>query len=179
MRSPALILFAAFLALQTTPLRAEEISAQTPRGPARAEVTPGENGLRLSITTAGYEPQVFDGVGEALVPLRAGDRSGALLAFDIDRDGIDEIFVRTSVPGQRGVLMVFRWNTGENHYAPVTFLEDTGAAKPYLLVNMTQPVTIKGNLVEAQNDSHVGGRLRQRISRYRWTGAGFEYTPDN
>jgi hypothetical protein len=179
MRIPAFALFAMLLALPAAPLSAQEITARTTQGPARVEAAPGENGLRLSITLAAGEPQVFDGVGEALVPLRAGNQTAPLIALDIDRDGIDEIFLRTTVPLQRGVLIVFRWNTGGSYYEAVNFTEDTGSPKPYLIVNMTQPVTVKGNVVEAQNDAHVGGRLRQRISRYRWNGAGFEYTPDN
>lgn len=168
------------LALAFAPAAAaQEASARTPLGTAQIETATGENGIRLSITVSGTEPQIFDGIGETLVPLRAGNRSGPVIALDIDRDGIDEIFVRTTVPGNRGVLIVFRWNASGNHYEATNFSESTGAPKQYLIVNATQPVTVNGTTVEAQNDSHVGGRLRQRISRYRWNGAGFDATADN
>jgi len=170
--SPALI----FIAI--TSASAQQIVARTPQGAAAIETTQSENGVRLTISVTGAEPQVFDGVGDGLVPLRAGNRSGAVIAFDIDRDGIDEIFVRTSTQ-QRGVLIVFRWDAGSNEYAPVTFAEDTGAPKPYLIVHLSQPVSVNGNVVEANHDSNDGGRKRLRVFRYRWNGSGFEQTTDN
>lgn len=179
MRPTVLFLFAALIAAGSAAASAQEIAARTPRGAAQIEAAQSENGVRLTITVAGTEPQVFDGVGDALVPLRAGNRSGPLLALDIDRDGIDEIFVRTSSQGQRGVLIVFRWDPGSNAYAPVTFTEDTGAPKPYLIVHLTQPVAVQGGVVEANHDSNDGGRKRLRVFRYRWNGAGFEQTSDN
>lgn len=177
-------LFAAFsfsaLILVAVPasLSAQEVAARTARGAAQIEALPGENGVRLTITVAGAEPQVFDGVGEALVPLRAGNRSGPILALDIDRDGNDEIFVRTS-QGQRGILIVFRWNADLNGFVPATFTEDTGSPRPYLIVHLSQPVSVNGNVVEANHDSNDGGRKRLRVFRYRWNGNGFEQTTDN
>jgi hypothetical protein len=170
--SPALI----FIAI--TSASAQQIVARTPQGAAAIETTQSENGVRLTISVSGAEPQLFDGVGDGLVPLRAGNRSGAVIAFDIDRDGIDEIFVRTSTQ-QRGVLIVFRWDAGSNEYAPVTFAEDTGAPKPYLIVHLSQPVSVNGNVVEANHDSNDGGRKRLRVFRYRWNGSGFEQTTDH
>jgi hypothetical protein len=158
--------------------QAQQIAARTPQGTAAVETVQSENGVRLTIAVAGAEPQVFDGVGEALVPLRAGNRSGPVIALDIDRDGIDEIFLRSSAQ-QRGVLIVFRWDAGSNQYAPVTFTEDTGAPKSYLFVHLSQPVSVNGNTVEANFDSNDGGRKRLRVFRYRWTGSGFEQTTDH
>ncbi len=161
-----------------TPLAAQTISARTPLGPATIDATPSENGIRLTIAVAGSEPQVFDGVGEALVPLRAGNRSEPVLALDVDRDGIDEIFLRTSAQ-QRGVLLVFRWDSSANGYAPVSFTEDTGAPKQYLIVHLSQPVSVKGDSIEANHDSNEGGRKRLRVFRYKWTGAGFQQSTDH
>lgn len=177
MRLLALLLPALTL-LAVTTASAQQIVARTSQGAAAVETEQSENGVRLSISLRGAEPQVFDGVGEALVPLRAGNRSSAVIAFDIDRDGIDEIFVRTTSQ-QRGVLIVFRWDAGSNEYAPVTFAEDTGAPKPYLLVHSSQPVSVNGNVVEANHDSNEGGRKRLRVFRYRWNGSGFEQTTDH
>lgn len=171
---PALLLVAAPAALS-----AQEISARTPRGAAAVETMQSENGVRVTISVAGTEPQIFDGVGDALVPLRAGNRSMPVIVLDIDRDGIDEIFIRTSTQGQRGVLIVLRWDAGANEYAPVTFSEDTGAPKPYLIVHLSQPVAIKGDVIEANHDSTDGGRKRLRQFRYRWDGSGFTQTTDN
>lgn len=167
----------AFVA-SAAPGGAQEASARTPLGPATIKTGQSENGIRLNIAVAGAEPQVFDGIGEALVPLRAGNRSGSILALDIDRDGIDEIFVRTSVR-ERGLLLVFRWDPAANGYAPVSFTEETGAPKQYLLVHLSQPVTVKGNTIEANHDSSEGGRKRLRVFRYRWDGAGFTQTTDH
>jgi hypothetical protein len=157
---------------------AQEIAARTPQGAALIATEQSENGVRLTITVADAEPQTFDGVGDGLVPLRAGNRSGAVLAFDIDRDGIDEIFVRTTAQ-QRGVLIVFRWNSTANEYAPVTFTEDTGTPKSYLIVHVSQPVSVNGTTIEANHDSTDGGRKRLRVFRYRWNGGGFEQTTDH
>jgi hypothetical protein len=165
-------------ALITGAASAQETVARTPQGAAAIEATQSENGIRLTISVAGGEPQVFDGVGEALVPLRAGNRTNAVIALDIDRDGVDEIFVRTSAQN-RGVLIVFRWDAGAREYAPVTFAEDTGAPKPYLFVHLSQPVLVNGNTVEANHDSTDGGRKRLRVFRYRWNGTGFEQTTDH
>lgn len=179
MRFFALFLLSAMVfAVSATPGSAQETSARTPLGPATIEMSQSENGIRLNIAVAGAEPQVFDGVGEALVPLRAGNRSGPVLVLDIDRDGIDEIFVRTSVQ-QRGLLLVFRWNAAANAYAPVSFTEDTGAPKQYLIVHLSQPVTVNGNTVEANHDGNEGGRKRLRVFRYRWDGTGFAQTVDH
>lgn len=164
--------------IATFPASAQQITARTPLGAAAIETMQTENGVQLSISVASAEPQVFDGVGDGLVPMRAGNRTGPVIAFDIDRDGIDEIFVRTSTKG-RGVLIVFRWDTSANEYAPATFAEDTGSPKPYLLVHLSQPVSVNGTVVEANHDSVVGGRKRLRVFRYRWTGNGFQQTADN
>jgi hypothetical protein len=172
------ILSAMFFAASALPGSAQNASARTPLGPATIEASQSENGIRLNIAVAGAEPQVFDGVGEALVPLRAGNRSGPILVLDIDRDGIDEIFVRTSVR-ERGLLLVFRWDATTNGYAPVNFTEDTGAPKQYLLVHLSQPVTVNGNVVEANHDSNEGGRKRLRVFRYRWDGTGFAQSTDH
>jgi hypothetical protein len=174
----ATLLVPAILLTAATSLSAQEITARTPQGAALVMTEQSESGVRLTITTGSGEPQVFDGVGDALVPLRAGNRSGAVIALDINRDGVDEIFVRTSSQ-QRGVLIVFRWDPGANEYAPVTFAEDTGAPKPYLFVHLSQPVSVTGNVVEANHDSTDGGRKRLRVFRYRWTGNGFEQTTDH
>lgn len=178
MRLVAFILPALLLIAATTSSPAQQIVARTPQGAANVETTQGETGVRLTIATAGGEPQIFDGVGEALVSLRAGNRSGPVVAFDIDRDGIDEIFVRTSAQ-QRGVLIVFRWDAAANEYAPVTFAEDTGSPKPYLFVHLSQAVTVNGTTVEANHDSVSAGRKRLRVFRYRWNGSGFEQTTDH
>lgn len=172
------LLSATFFAAATLPGSAQEASARTPLGAAAISTGQSENGIRLSIAVAGAEPQVFDGIGEALVPLRAGNRSGPLLVLDIDRDGIDEVFVRTSVQ-QRGLLLVFRWDAGTNGYAPVSFTEDTGAPKQYLIVHLSQPVSVNGNVVEANHDSNEGGRKRLRVFRYRWNGTGFAQSTDH
>ena len=174
----ALLVSVFVLATAASSVSAQQIVARTPQGAATVETTQSENGVQLTISITGAEPQVFDGVGEALVPLRAGNRSGAVIAFDIDRDGIDEIFVRTSSQ-QRGVLIVFRWDAGANQYVPATFAEDTGSPKPYLIVHLSQPVSVNGTVVEANHDSSDGGRKRLRVFRYRWNGNGFEQTTDN
>jgi hypothetical protein len=135
---------------------AQQVVARTPAGAATIET-----------------PQVFDGMGEALVPMRAGNRSGPVLAFDIDRDGIDEIFFR-STSQQRGVVIVFRWDASANQYVAAAFTEDSGAPKTYLFVHLSQPVSVNGNTLEANFDSNDGGRKRLRVFRYRWTGNGFE-----
>lgn len=158
---------------------AQTLSARGANGATVAvETGQSEKGVQLSITVGDSEPQLFDGVGDALVPLRAGNRSGPVVAFDIDRDGIDEIFVRSSSQ-QRGVLIVFRWDAAANEYAPVTFTEDTGAPKSYLFVHRSQPVLVSGNMIEANHDSSEGGRKRLRVFRYRWNGSGFEQTTDH
>lgn len=178
MRLLSLIASTALFLMAASFAQAQEISARTPNGQATVETTQTEGGVRLSISVAGTEPQVFDGVGDALVPLKAGPKTGPVVALDIDRDGVDEIFVRTSAQ-QRGVLIVFRWDAATNEYAPVNFAEDTGAPKPYLIVHATQPVSVNGGVVEVNFDSNDGGRKRLRVFRYRWNGAGFTQTTDN
>lgn len=172
------VLSATLFAASALPGAAQEASARTPLGAAAITASQSDNGIRLSIAVAGAEPQVFDGVGEALVPLRTGNRSGPILVLDIDRDGIDEIFVRTSVQA-RGLVLVFRWDEGANGYAPVRFTEDAGAPKQYLVVHLSQAVTVNGNVIEANHDSHDGGRKRLRLFRYRWDGAAFVQTTDH
>ncbi len=171
-------LMPALLLAASSSLSAQEATARTPQGAAAVSAEQSESGVRLTIAVSGAEPQVFDGVGDGLVPMRAGNRSAPVIAFDIDRDGIDEIFIRTSSQ-QRGVLIVFRWNAAANEYAPVTFAEDTGSPKPYLIVHLSQPVSVNGTTVEANHDSTDGGRKRLRVFRYRWNGNGFEQSTDH
>lgn len=178
MRLPALLASVLLLIAAASPASAQEVVARTPQGAAAVETMQSEAGVRLTITVGSAEPQVFDGVGDALVPLRVGSRSGPVVAFDIDRDGIDEIFVRTSAQ-ERGVLIVFRWNAASNEYAPVPFAESTGSPKSYLFVHLSQPVSVNGTTVEANHDAVVGGRKRLRVFRYRWTGSGFQETTDH
>jgi hypothetical protein len=171
---PVLLLFTASAA------HTQSLSARGPDGAAVAiETSQGEKGVQLTIAIGDGEPQVFDGIGDALVALRAGNRSGPVLAFDVDRDGIDEIFVRTSLQGQRGLLLVFRWDAAANQYAPVSFTQDTGAPKSYLFVHLSQPVSVNGNVIEANHDSADSGRMRLRVFRYRWNGQGFAQTTDH
>lgn len=170
-----LLLFAGDRAL------AQSVNARAGGGAvATVETVEGENGVRLTIAVAGREPQVFDGVGDALVPLRANGRAAPVFAIDIDRDGVDEIFVRTSAQGKAGVLLVFRWDAASGNYAPVSFTEDGGGAKPYLMVDLAQPVSVNGPTVEVNHDKiEPGGRTRYRVSRYRWDGSGFAHSGDN
>jgi hypothetical protein len=177
-RLAALLVSALLLIAAVSPASAQEIVARTPQGAAAIETMQSENGVRLTIAVTGAEPQVFDGVGEALVPMRAGNRSGPVIVLDIDRDGVDEIFVRSSAQ-QRGVLIVFRWDASSSQYAPVMFTEDAGAPKSYLFVHLSQPVSVSGTTVEVNFDSTDGGRKRLRVFRYRWNGNGFEQTTDH
>ena len=174
------ILLTLVLLLAAHAAGAQTLTARGANGAAvEIETGQSEKGVQLSISVAGGEPQLFDGIGDALVPLRAGNRSGPVIALDVDRDGIDEIFVRTSLQGQRGLLLVFRWNAAANQYVPVSFSEDTGTAKSYLFVHLSQPVLVNGNVIEANHDSSDGGRVRLRVFRYRWNGQGFAQTADN
>ncbi len=174
------LLFPALLLFAIQPVDAQTLTARGANG-ATVEVETGqsEKGVQLSITVAGGEPQLFDGIGDALVPLRAGGRSGAVIALDVDRDGVDEIFVRTSLQGQRGLLLVFRWNAAASQYVPVSFTEESSAPKSYLFVHLSQAVSVNGNVIEANHDSSDGGRTRLRVFRYRWNGQGFAQTGDN
>ncbi|MCW5681351.1 MAG: hypothetical protein KF794_04090 [Xanthobacteraceae bacterium] len=180
MRRILLPLFAlACLALPAS-AGAQTLSARGANGAQVAvEAADGEKGVQLTITAGNREPQVFDGVGDALVPLRAGGRSGPILAIDVDRDGVDEIFVRTSSQNRTGILIVFRWDAMTEQYTPVSFTEDTGTPRPYLLVHLSQPVSVNGNVVEANNDSTDGARKRLRVLRYQWNGRGFDYSGSN
>lgn len=177
-RTLFLTLFAVFCLTQGT--HAQSLTARGDGGSAvTIETGQSEKGVILSIAFPGREPQIFDGVGEVLVPLRAGNRSGAVLAVDIDRDGVDEIFVRSASQGQQGVLIVFRWNAAAGEYAPINFTEDTGATRPYLMVHVSQAVSVNGNVIEANHDKTENGRTRYRVFRYRWDGNGFTQNPDN
>lgn len=169
----ALLIPALFLTAAVSHASAQQVVARTPQGAATVETEQNENGVRLTIAVAGTAPQVFDGMGEALVPMRAGNRSGPVVAFDIDRDGVDEIFFRSSAQ-QRGVVIVFRWDASAKQYVAATFTEDTGGPKTYLFVHLTQPVSVNGTTLEANFDSNDGGRKRLRVFRYRWTGDGFQ-----
>jgi hypothetical protein len=173
MRRLFALLIPALLVGAVSSASAQQVVARTPAGAATIETEQSENGVRLTIAVAGAQPQVFDGMGEALVPMRAGKRSGPVLAFDIDRDGIDEIFFRSSAQ-QRGVVIVFRWDASANQYVAATFTEDSSAPKTYLFVHLSQPVSVNGNTLEANFDSNDGGRKRLRVFRYRWSGNGFE-----
>lgn len=173
-----LTLFAVLCLAQSA--NAQILTARGVGGSAVAvETGQSEKGVILSISPAGFEPQVFDGVGDMLVPLRAGNQTGAVLALDIDRDGIDEIFVRSSQGGQQGVLIVFRWDGSAGQYVPVNFVEDIGTTRPYLMVHVSQPVSVNGITVEANHDKTDNGRTRLRVFRYRWDGNGFAQTTDN
>jgi hypothetical protein len=178
MRFDRLLAFFLATLLAASSAHAQAIPARGPGGAAVAvDSTNTENGVAITISVAGHEPQKLEGVGNALVPLKAGNRNAPIVAADIDGDGVDEILIRTST-GNAGVLLVLRWNAAVNAYAPVPFTED-GAQKRFLMVDLSQPVSFNGKVIEANHDKFESGRMRLRVSRYRWDGSGFTYGADN
>jgi hypothetical protein len=147
---------------------------------ASATLAPGERVL-LEIALPDGRVQSFPGLGERLVSLSGKAEDQGLIARDIDRDGIDEIIIRGSVPGAASAVLVFRWDASLGEYAPVDFTDDRDRTTKFLLADAALPVIIDGaGTIEAQYGSvRDDGRKSYHVARFRWTGKGFSQSADN
>lgn len=145
-----------------------------------AAIISGE-GVVLEFALPGGRTQSFPRLGERLVALDGKAGGKALLSLDIDRDGVDEIFLRGLVPPQTGAVVGFRWNAASGEFAPIEFTNDRDQTTKYLVVDGALPVMIDSSgMIEAQFVSERrDGRKSYHVARYRWSGKGFSQSPDN
>lgn len=147
---------------------------------ATATVAPND-GVLLEILLPGGGMQSFPQLGLELVPLSGKAGSPALLARDLDGDGVDEIVIRGSVPPDRGAVLVFRWDRTAGEFVPVEFTNDRDETTKYLVVDLAGPVLIdETGMIEAQYEAtRQDGRKSWHVARYRWTGRGYSQSADN
>jgi hypothetical protein len=145
-----------------------------------ATAIPG-SGVTLEIALPDGRKQTLAGLGEELIPLGGKPGDKALMVLDIDNDGIDEIFVRVSMPPQLGTLIVFRWNSQYGEFAPVEFTDERDQKSRFLAVDFALPVSIDpSGKIEAQFVSErADGRKSHYVARYRWSGDGYVQSADN
>ena len=146
---------------------------------ASAKPVDGE-GMLLEIALPGGGAQSFPGLGEALVPIDGKPGGAGLLARDLNGDGLDEIIIRSSVPPERGAMLVFQWDRAANEFVPVEFTDDRDRTNKFLVVDAKEPVILDGGAIEAQFVTmRPDGRTSSHVARYRWTGKGFSQSGDN
>lgn len=146
---------------------------------ATAAPVPGD-GVLLEIALPGGRSQRFPQLGMELVPLSGKTGDQALVARDLNGDGVDELIIRGSVP-PRGALLVFRWDRTMGEFVPVEFTDDRDQTTKYLVVDFRLPVLIgEPGMIEAHYESaRPDGRVSGYVARYRWTEEGFSLSPDN
>jgi hypothetical protein len=152
-------------------------AGQTAR--ATAAAVSGE-GILLQIALPDGRSQSFPQLGVDLVAID-GKAGPALLARDLNGDGVDEVIIRGAVPPDRGALLVFRWDRAAAEFIPIEFTNDRDQTTKYLVVDGILPVTIGENGgIEAHYQSvRQDGRKSYHVARYRWTDKGFTQAADN
>jgi hypothetical protein len=147
---------------------------------ATASVVANE-GVLLEIALPGGRAQSFPQLGVEMVPLSGKQGDRALIARDLDGDGVDEIVIRGSVPPKAGAVLVFRWDRTVGEFVPVEFTNDRDQTTKYLVVDFAAPVLIdQSGTIEAQYEStRADGRKSWHVARYRWTGKAYSQSADN
>lgn len=137
-------------------------------------------GVQLEFLLPDGRSQSFPQLGEALVPLD-GRAGAALVARDLNGDGVDEVIIRGSVPPERGAMLVFRWERTAGEFVPVTFTDDRDRTNPFAVVDAREPVILHPNgAIEVQFvTTRQDGRKSSHVARYRWNGQGFTQSSDN
>lgn len=166
-----------FAVAQTASVTARIGAGQTAQ--AAAAPVPGD-GVLLEIALPGGRSQSFPQLGTELVPLSGKPGDQALLARDLNGDGVDELIIRGSVP-PRGAVLVFRWDRTVGEFVPVDFTDDRDQTTKYLVVDFDLPVLIgESGMIEAQYEStREDGRKSGYVLRYRWTENGYILSADN
>ena len=181
----AILIALGMLAATGQDLRAQEARATVRIGAgqtatATAKPVDGE-GVLLEIALPGGGAQNFSSLGEALVPIDGKPGGAALLARDLNGDGVDEVIIRGSVPPERGAMLVFQWNRAAGEFVPVDFTDDRERTNKFLVVDAREPVILQGSgAIEAQFvTTRPDGRKSSHVARYRWNGKGFTQSADN
>src|SRR5262249_6023853 len=126
--------------------------------------------------------QRFEGIGEQLLPIKAGGKDSIIVAADLNGDGIDEILVHGSVTADSTALIVYRWDAQRHEFLPVDFSGDNqDEGKPFLFVEAGSIVSLdRAGVIEvASTRTDQSGRTNNFIERYRWDGDGLKYVADN
>ena len=139
----------------------------------------GTDGVLLEFLLPDGRSQSFPQLGEALVPLD-GRGGAALVARDLNGDGVDEVILRGSVPPDRGAMLAFRWSPSAGEFVPLTFTDDRDRTNPFAVVDATEPVILQPGAIEVQfTTTRPDGRRSNHVARYRWNGQGFTQSSDN
>jgi hypothetical protein len=180
-------LVASVLALLLAALAALPAAAQNAGATARigagqtaqVRASAGADGVLLEFLLPDGRSQSFPQLGQALVPFD-GRGGAALVARDINGDGVDEVILRGSVPPDRGALLAFRWSASTGEFVPITFTDDRDRTNPFAVVDAKEPVLFHPNAIEVQFETtRADGRKSNHVARYRWNGQGFTQSTDN
>ena len=147
----------------------------------KISAVPDAGAIRLEFALPGEKRQSFPNLGTELVSFSGKANDKALIAHDIDGDGIDEIFLRALVPPQTGAMVVFRWSPARGEYEPVEFTNDRDQKTKFLVVDPALPIAIDpAGMIEAQFVStRADGSKSHYVARYRWSGTGYSQSADN
>lgn len=139
----------------------------------------GTDGVVLEFLLPDGQTQSFPQLGEALVPLD-GRGGAALVARDLNGDGVDEVILRGSVPPDRGAMLAFRWSASAGEFVPISFTDDRDRTNPFAVVDPREPVLFHADAIEVQfTTTRPDGRKSSHVARYRWNGQGFTQSTDN
>ncbi len=179
----ASVLALLFAALAARPAAAQSASATARIGAGQTvqvRASAGTDGVVLEFLLPDGRSQSFPQLGQALVPLD-GRGGAALVARDINGDGVDEVILRGSVPPDRGAMLAFRWSPSTGEFVPVTFTDDRERTNPFAVVDAKEPVLFHGGgVIEVQFETtRQDGRKSNHVARYRWSGQGFTQSSDN
>jgi hypothetical protein len=147
---------------------------------ARATATPvSGDGVLLEIEITGGAKQTFPRLGEQLVSI-SGSSDAGLIARDLDKDGIDEIILRGSVP-QRSAMVVLRWDAAAGEFVPVDFTDDRDRTYKFMIADPALPVRISpsGEIEAEFETTRQDGRKSHHVARYKWDGRGYTQSASN
>src|SRR5262249_59924799 len=110
------------------------LAAAAQNATATVRLAPGQTATVTAIRSTGElarleialpkSTQRFQGIGEQLLPIKAGGKDSIIVAADLNGDGIDEILVHGSVSADSSALIWCRWDAQRHEFLPVYFSGD-------------------------------------------------------
>lgn len=124
--------------------------------------------------------QKIEGLGDQFMPLKWNGRETALIAADINGDGVDEIIVRAAITSAASAILVYQWDAEQKQFFPVLFTDSQDESKPFLFADPGSGVSIdKNTIVVNVTRIDQSGRSAHVVERYRWDGDGIKYFEDH
>ena len=98
--------------------QAEEFKFRIENFEVRLELkAPPDKEMKLDVHINGKLRQTFSGLGRGLGVVKQKEKEESLFAADLDRDGTEEILLRTKLPPAGGGVWAFYWDREKKLFA--------------------------------------------------------------